>query len=72
LVARAGRLDLDDICPEVGKDRRSRRSGDPARAVDYLQARKQALCHGMLSFLLGLPPSGIVATPSHPKGRYAS
>ena len=39
------RLDLDHIGAEVGQDRRGGRTGDPAGAVDHLQAAEHIRCH---------------------------
>jgi hypothetical protein len=42
-----GRLDLDDVGPEIGEDRRRHRARDEARGVDDAQAVTQApLGHG--------------------------
>ena len=44
-IAGAGGLDLDHVGAVVGHDRRRRRAGDPACAVDDFQAGEQAFGH---------------------------
>jgi hypothetical protein len=49
-VAHPGRLDLDDLGAEIRHDRRRRRSGDKARAIDDLEPVENAFRHLEIPF----------------------
>src|SRR5262245_47904974 len=51
-ITHARGLDLDHVGAEVGQDRGGGRPGDPASAVDDVQASKEALSHGRVSSLI--------------------